>query len=225
MAKKLQNITKKGLLGVKLGMTQVWDEKGFFVPVSVVKVDKNVVTNIKNVEKDGYSAVQLGFGEIDPKKVSKPLKGQFDKIKVTPRRYLSEYRTESVEDLKIGAEVGVEIFEAGTKIDVSGTTKGHGFAGVMKRHGFHGVSSSHGAHINHRKPGSIGACATPARVFAGLRMAGRMGGVKQTTLNLKLQAIDEEKNYLLIKGAIPGSKGGLVLVTSGRTAEKKKGKN
>ncbi|MCH6469307.1 50S ribosomal protein L3 [Sinomonas terrae] len=207
----------KGLLGTKLGMTQVWDENNNVIPVTVVKADTNVVTQLRNAETDGYTAVQIGYGQIDPRKVTKPLAGHFEKAGVTPRRHLVEVRTADAEAYSLGQELSVEQFAAGQKIDVVGTTKGKGFAGVMKRHGFAGVSASHGAHKNHRKPGSIGACATPGRVFKGLRMAGRMGNERQTTLNLTVHAVDAEKSLLLIKGALPGARGSVVLV---RTAVK-----
>jgi large subunit ribosomal protein L3 len=207
----------KGVLGEKLGMTQVWDADNRLVPVTVIKADPNVVTQVRNAETDGYDAVQIAFGAIDPRKVTKPLKGHFEKAGVTPRRHLVELRTSDAGDYELGQEVTVETFEGGQTVDVTGTTKGKGFAGVMKRHGFAGVSASHGAHRNHRKPGSIGGCATPGRVFKGLRMAGRMGGVRQTTSNLTIHAVDADKGLLLIKGAVPGPRGGVVLV---RTAAK-----
>jgi large subunit ribosomal protein L3 len=207
--------TPTALLGAKLGMTQVWDEAGRLVPVTVVQVGTNVVTQVRTAQADGYDAVQLGFGAIDPRKVTKPLKGHFEKAGVTPRRHLVEVRGAS--ELTPGQELTAEVFDAGQRVDVVGTTKGKGTAGVMKRHGFAGVSASHGAHRNHRKPGSIGACATPSRVFKGVRMAGRMGHVRQTTQNLTVHAVDAEKGLLLVKGAVPGPKGGIVLV---RTAVK-----
>ena len=202
----------KGILGEKLGMTQVWDENNRVVPVTVVKAGPNVVTQVKTPEQDGYSAVQIAFGAIDPRKVNKPAAGHFAKAGVTPRRHLVELRTSDASEYTLGQELGVDTFEAGQEVDVVGTTKGKGFAGVMKRHGFAGVSASHGAHRNHRKPGSIGGCATPGRVFKGMRMAGRMGVARQTTQNLTIHAIDTENGILLIKGAVPGPKGGLVLV-------------
>jgi large subunit ribosomal protein L3 len=193
-------------------MTQVWDENNRVVPVTVVKAGPCVVTQVKNPEQDGYSSVQIAFGAIDPRKVNKPASGHFAKAGVTPRRHLVELRTDDASEYSVGQELAVDTFEEGQTIDVVGTTKGKGYAGVMKRHGFHGVSSSHGAHKNHRKPGSIGGCATPGRVFKGMRMAGRMGSNKQTTQNLTIHAIDAENGIILIKGAIPGPKGGLVLV-------------
>ncbi|CAB4881756.1 unannotated protein [freshwater metagenome] len=202
----------KGVLGTKLGMTQVWDENNKIVPVTVIAAGPCVVTQVRNPETDGYSAVQLAFGAIDPRKVNKPAAGHFAKAGVTPRRHLVEIRTDDAAEYELGQEITAEVFEAGQAVDVTGTTKGKGYAGVMKRHGFAGVSSSHGAHKNHRKPGSIGACATPGRVFRGMRMAGRMGGDRQTTQGLTVHSIDAEKGLVLVKGAIPGPKGGLVLI-------------
>jgi len=207
----------KGLLGEKLGMTQVWDDANRVIPVTVVKAGPCVVTQVRTPEVDGYEAVQIAYGSIDPRKVTKPQGGHFAKAGVTPRRHLVEIRTEDAPSYTLGQELSAELFEAGQTIDVVGTTKGKGFAGVMKRHGFHGVGASHGAHRNHRKPGSIGACATPGRVFKGVRMAGRMGGVRQTTQGLTVHAVDAEQGLILIKGAVPGPKGGLVFV---RTAAK-----
>lgn len=202
----------KGLLGEKLGMTQVWDENNRVVPVTVVKAGPCVVTQVKTPELDGYSSVQIAFGAIDPRKVNKPASGHFAKAGVTPRRHLVELRTSDASEYTLGQELAVDTFEVGQSIDVVGTTKGKGYAGVMKRHGFHGVGASHGAHKNHRKPGSIGGCATPGRVFKGMRMAGRMGVDRQTTQNLTIHSIDAENGIILIKGAVPGPKGGIVLV-------------
>jgi large subunit ribosomal protein L3 len=201
-----------GVLGEKLGMTQVWDENNRIVPVTVVKAGPCVVTQVRTPEADGYDAVQIGFGAIDPRKVNKPEQGHFAKAGVTPRRYLVELRTPDASEYTLGQELTAETFEAGQSVDVTGTTKGKGYAGVMKRHGFKGMGASHGAHRNHRKPGSIGACATPGRVFKGVRMAGRMGGVRQTTQSLKVHAVDAENGLLLIVGAVPGPKGSVVLV-------------
>jgi len=205
------------LLGRKLGMTQLWDEAGRLVPVTVVEVGTNVVTQVRSAEADGYAAVQLAFGQIDPRKVTKPLKGHFEKAGVTPRRHVAEIRTPNAAEFTLGQELDVTVFEAGQLVDVIGTTKGKGTAGVMKRHGFAGVSASHGAHRNHRKPGSIGGASTPSRVFKGLRMAGRMGVARQTTQNLTVHAVDAERGLLLVKGAVPGPKNGVVVV---RTAVK-----
>ena len=203
---------KKGLLGEKLGMTQVWDEQNRVVPVTVVKAGPNVVTQVRTPEVDGYSAVQLAFGQVDPRKVTQPMLGHFAKAGVTPRRHVLELRYDNASEYTLGQELGADTFAAGTIVDVTGVTKGKGFAGTMKRHGFSGVSASHGAHRNHRKPGSIGACATPGRVFRGLRMAGRMGGVKVTTQNLKVHAVDADKGLLLVRGSIPGPVGAIVLI-------------
>lgn len=205
-------INKKGLLGEKLGMTQVWDEQNNIVPVTVVKAGPCVVTQLRTPEVDGYNAVQLAFGQIDPRKVSQPMLGHFTKAGVTPRRHLVELRFDETPSYEIGQELGPDTFAAGANIDVTGVTKGKGFAGTMKRHGFSGVSSSHGAHRNHRKPGSIGACATPGRVFKGVRMSGRMGGVTKTLQNLSVHSVDTEKGLILVKGAIPGPKGAIVLI-------------
>ncbi len=202
----------KGVLGTKLGMTQVWDEQGKLVPVTVIEVSPNVVTQVRTPEKDGYSAVQISAGQIDPRKVTKPLEGHFDAAGVTPRRHVTEIRTADAADYSLGQELTAEVFDAGQLVDVVGTSKGKGTAGVMKRHNFKGMGASHGAHRNHRKPGSIGASATPSRVFKGMRMAGRMGGERVTVLNLTVHAIDADKGLLLIKGAVPGARGRLVYV-------------
>ncbi|WP_055585140.1 50S ribosomal protein L3 [Streptacidiphilus griseoplanus] len=207
----------KGILGEKLGMTQVWDENNRIVPVTVVKAGPNVVTQVHTADTTGYDSVQIGFGEIDPRKVNKPLQGHFAKAGVTPRRHLVELRTADASEYTLGQEITAEVFEAGVKVDVTGTSKGKGTAGVMKRHGFKGLGAGHGTQRKHRSPGSIGGCATPGRVFKGLRMAGRMGNERVTTQNLTVHAVDAEKGLLLIKGAIPGPNGGLVLV---RTAAK-----
>jgi len=202
----------KGILGTKLGMTQVFDEQNRIVPVTVIKAGPNVVTQIRNEENDGYQAVQLAFGAIDPRKVNKPRTGHFEKAGVTPRRFLAELRTTDAASYEVGQEITAEVFEAGQVIDVTGTSKGKGTAGVMKRHGFSGLGASHGTQRKHRSPGSIGGCATPGRVFKGLRMAGRMGHVKVTTQNLTVHRVDAEDGLILIKGAIPGPKGGLVFL-------------
>jgi len=208
----------KGLLGTKLGMTQVWDENNLVVPVTVVAAGTNVVTQVRLPETDGYNAVQVGFGEIEGRKVTKPQAGHFAKAGTTARRHLVEIRTAGAGDYTVGQELGVDTFAAGDVVDVTGTSKGKGFAGTMKRHGFSGVGASHGAHRNHRKPGAIGACATPGRVFKGVRMAGRMGRDTVTVQNLTVHAVDAEKGLILLKGAVPGPKGGLLVL---RTAVKK----
>lgn len=204
--------TSKGLLGKKLGMTQVWDEANKLIPVTVIEISPNVVTQLRTPEVDGYSAVQIAYGQIDPRKVNKPKTGHFDKAGVTPRRHVTEVRTADAAEYTLGQEIAVDIFEAGQKVDVVGTSKGKGFAGVMKRHNFKGVSSSHGSHRNHRKPGSIGASSTPSRVFKGMRMAGRMGGERVTAMNLKVHAVDLDKGLILVKGAVPGARGRIVFV-------------
>ncbi len=203
----------KGMLGTKLGMTQVWNENGKLVPVTVIELAPNVVTQIRTPEKDGYNAVQIAYGQIDPRKVNKPLTAHFEAAGVTPRRHVTEIRTADAGEYSLGQELTVDgTFEAGQLVDVVGTSKGKGTAGVMKRHNFKGVSASHGSHRNHRKPGSIGASSTPSRVFKGMRMAGRMGGERVTVLNLTVHAIDIEKGLLLVKGAVPGARGRIVYV-------------
>lgn len=206
----------KGVLGKKLGMTQVWDDKNNVVPVTVIEVSPNVVTQIRTTGTDGYDAIQIAAGAIDPRKVTKPLRGHFEKAGVTPRRHIAEIRTPDASNYEVGQELTAEAFEAGAVVDVVGTSKGKGTAGVMKRHNFKGVSASHGAHRNHRKPGSIGASATPSRVFKGMRMAGRMGNERVTVMNLSVVRVDAERNLLLIKGAVPGPKGRLVFVRNAR---------
>jgi len=211
----------QGVLGEKLGMTQVFDANNRIVPVTVVKAGPCVVTQIRTVENDGYSAVQIAYGAIDPRKVNKPEAGHFAKAGVPPRRYTLEIRTADASSYTLGQEITAEVFtpegEKPLKVDVVATSKGKGYAGVMKRHNFRGLGAGHGVQRKHRSPGSIGACATPARVFKGTRMAGRHGNAKTTTQNLTVHAIDAEKGLLLIKGAVPGPAGGLVLV---RTAVK-----
>ena len=206
----------KGILGAKLGMTQVWDNNKV-VPVTVVQAGPCVVSQVRTPDKDGYSAVQLAFGQIDPRKVNKPLKGHFARADVSPRRHPVELRTSDASEYTLGQEITAEVFEFGVKVDVTGNSKGKGFAGVMKRHNFKGLGAGHGVQRKHRSPGSIGGCATPGRVFKGMRMAGRMGNERVTTQNLTVHAVDAEKGLLLIKGAVPGPNGGLVLV---RTAAK-----
>ncbi|PWG60173.1 50S ribosomal protein L3 [Bifidobacterium catulorum] len=213
----MSNNIKNALLGKKLGMSQVWDENGFFVPVTLVDVSTNVVTAVKTEETDGYKAVQIGYGQIDPTKVTKPLAGHFAKAGVTPRRHLVEFRTDEAESYEPGQELSAEVFAEGSKVDVTGTTKGKGFAGTIKRWGFKSYRRTHGSHKNERRPGSVGACATPGRILKGKRMAGRMGHVTNTTLNLTVVSNDVENGVIAIKGAIPGPKGAIVVV---RTAVK-----
>ena len=209
-----QRADRKALLGKKLGMSQVWDENGFFVPVTLVDVSTNVVTAVKTDETDGYTAVQIGYGQIDPTKVTKPLAGHFAKAGVTPRRHLVEVREDNAAEYEVGQELTAEVFAEGAVVDVTGTTKGKGFAGTIKRWGFKSYRRTHGSHKNERRPGSVGACATPSRILKGKRMAGRMGHVTSTVQNLTIVSADVENGILAIKGAIPGPKGGIVLVRS-----------
>ncbi len=208
----------KGVLGTKLGMTQLWDENNKVVPVTVIQTGPCVVTQVCTPEKDGYSAVQLGLGAIRPKSVTKPSAGHFEKAGVTPRRFLAEIRTSGASEYTLGQEVGADTFAATDVVDVSGITKGHGTAGVVKRHGFKGLRATHGVHRKHRSPGSIGGCSTPSKVFKGMRMAGRMGVEGHTVQNLTVHSVDTERNLILVRGAIPGPKGALVVV---RSASKK----
>jgi large subunit ribosomal protein L3 len=208
----------KGILGTKLGMTQVFDDSGQVTPVTVVKAGPCVVTAVRTPDRDGYSAIQFGFGEIDPRKVTKPVAGLFAGAGVTPRRYLAELRTDDASEYQVGQEVTAELFEAGQLVDATGTSKGKGTAGVMKRHGFKGLSSSHGTQRKHRSPGSIGGCATPGRVFKGMRMAGRMGATRTTVQSLTVHSVDTGRGLLLLKGAVPGATGGLIMVRSAAKA-------
>src|ERR1700731_1079697 len=208
-----------GILGTKLGMTQVFDETGQVVPVTVVQAGPCVVTAVRTPDNDGYSAVQIGFGEINPRKVTKPVAGLFDKAGVTPRRYVAEIRTEGASEYTLGQEITATLFEKGQRVDVTGKSKGKGTAGVMKRHGFKGLSASHGTQRKHRSPGSIGACATPGRAFRVARMTGRMGGGRTTVQSLTVPSVDAERGLLLIKGAIPGPSGRLALVRSAARKE------
>ena len=202
----------KGILGTKLGMTQIFDEENRVIPVTVVEAGPCVVTQIRTKETDGYNAIQIAYGEIDPRKANKPVAGHFKKAGVTPRRHVTEIRMDDVSGYELGQDITVEIFDGVTFVDVTGTSKGKGFAGGMKRHGFAGQGAAHGNQAAHRRPGGIGAAATPGRIFKGKRMAGRMGTDRVTTQNLKVQKIDADANLLLIKGAIPGNRGGIVTV-------------
>ena len=202
----------KGLLGKKLGMTQIFDENNHVVPVTVVEAGPCVITQIRTQETDGYTAIQIAYGDIDPRKVKKPQAGHFNKAGVTPRRHVAEIRMDDVSGYELGQEITANIFDGIMFVDVTGITKGKGFAGGMKRHGFAGQGAGHGNQASHRRVGGIGACATPGRVFKGKRMAGRMGQDRVTTQNLKIQKIDADANLILIKGAIPGNRGGIVTV-------------
>lgn len=202
----------KGILGTKLGMTQVFDDQNRVVPVTVVEAGPCVVTQIRTTETDGYNAIQIAYGEIDPRKVNKPQAGHYKKAGVTPRRHVTEIRMDDVSGYEVGQDVTVEIFNGVEFVDVTGITKGKGFAGGMKRHGFAGQGAAHGNQAAHRRVGGIGGAATPGRVFKGKRMAGRMGSDRVTTQNLKIQKVDADANLLLIKGAIPGNRGGIVTV-------------
>jgi large subunit ribosomal protein L3 len=205
-------MAQKAIVGRKLGMTQVWDDQNRVVPVTVVKVAPCRVVQIKTPETDGYSAVQVTFGQKDPNKLNMPEAGHFEKAGVQPGNKLVELRLDDVSGFTIGQELTAEILQAGDFIDVTGISKGKGFAGGMKRHNFSGQGASHGNHKHHRAPGSIGQCATPARVFKGLRMAGRMGATKVTTLNLQVVKSDAEQEIVLVRGAIPGPNGGTVVI-------------
>ncbi|BDR55156.1 50S ribosomal protein L3 [Bombiscardovia apis] len=212
MTREQKNTT--ALLGRKLGMSQVWDENGFFVPVTLVDVSTNVVTAVKTEDTDGYKAVQIGYGQIDPTKVTKPLAGHFAKAGVTPRRHLVEVRTEDADKYEPGQELAVDLLPEGSEVDVTGTTKGKGFAGTIKRWGFKSYRRTHGSHKNERRPGSVGACATPSRILKGKRMAGRMGHDTSTVQNLTIVSADTENGIIAVKGAIPGPRGSIVVVRS-----------
>jgi large subunit ribosomal protein L3 len=205
-------MANKALVGEKVGMTQVWDDEHRVVPVTVVRVAPIRVVQIKTPERDGYSALQVTFGTADTRKLTKPKAGHFAKAGVGAGVKLVELRLDDVSEYEVGQEITVDLLSAGELIDVTAVSRGKGFAGTMKRHNFSGQKATHGTHRVHRKPGSVGACATPARVFKGTRMAGRMGGEKVTTLNLEVVQADPETNLLLVRGAVPGPKGGLVIV-------------
>ncbi|GHD23554.1 50S ribosomal protein L3 [Nocardiopsis kunsanensis] len=210
----------KGVLGEKLGMTQVFDDEGKIVPVTVLKAGPCVVSRIRTPDTDGYSAIQLGYGQINPRKVNKPLGDYLRRHDLTPRRHYVEVRTPDASEYQLGEEIDASVFEDGQSVDVTGKTKGKGFAGVMKRHGFGGMGASHGTHRTHRTPGAIGGAATPGRVFKGTRMAGRMGNVRKTVQNLTVHSVEAEKGLILVKGAVPGPNGGLVLVRTGVKGDK-----
>lgn len=205
-------MANKAVVGEKVGMTQVWDDANRVVPVTVLHVAPMRVVQIKTVERDGYNALQVTFGEKDARKLNNPDRGHFEKAGVTAGKRVLELRLDNVDEFEVGQEIKVDTLAAGEFVDVTAVSKGKGFAGTMKRHNFSGQRASHGAHRVHRAPGSIGACATPARVFKGTRMAGRMGAEKVTTLNLRVVSADPEKNLLLVRGAVPGPKGGIVVI-------------
>lgn len=212
----------KNILGKKVGMTQIFDEDGQVVPVTLIEAGPCYVVQKKTPEKDGYNAVQLGFGEVKEKKLNQPELGHLKKADVPPLRYLREFRVSDHEGLEVGQVIKADIFEVGDLVDVAGTSKGKGFAGVVKRHSFAGGVKTHGQSDRHRAPGSIGAGTTPGRVFKGSRMAGRMGGDRVTISNLEVMVVDPERNLLAVKGSIPGAKNGLVLVKEARKAKTKK---
>ena len=210
-------MTARAIVGEKVGMTQVWDDQNRLVPVTVLKVTPARVVQVKTPDSDGYSAVQVTYGLQKPSRVNKPESGHFAKAGVDPGKKVLELRLDDVSAYSVGDTIAVDVFEAGAKVDVTSVSKGKGFAGTMKRHNFSGQGASHGNHKHHRAPGSIGACATPARVFPGTRMSGRMGGDRTTTLNLTVVQADVERDLLLIKGAVPGARGSTVVI---RTAVK-----
>jgi large subunit ribosomal protein L3 len=207
----------KGIIGEKLGMTQVWDDQNQVVPVTVIQAGPCVVTQVRTPATDGYSAVQLAYGQIDPRRVNKPDAGHFKKAGVTPRKHVAEIRTTDAVDYTVGQELGPDVFEAGQLVDVTATSRGKGFAGAMKRHGFHGLRASHGVERKHRSTGSVSAGTTPGRTFPGKKMPGRMGGERVTTQNLTVHKVDPSQNLLFIQGSVPGPVGALVIV---RTAAK-----
>ncbi len=202
----------KGILGRKLGMTQVWDEENRVVPVTVLEAGPCRVVQLKTPERDGYSAVQLAFGDVKDTRLTQPELGHLSVAGVPPSRYLAELRVDDVSEFEVGQTIAADVFEAGELVDISGVSKGKGFSGVMTRHNFKGQPATHGAHKIHRAPGAVGACATPARVFKGTRMAGRHGNRKVTTLNLEVVRGDAERNLLLVKGSVPGPRGSVVFV-------------
>ena len=205
-------MASKGILGRKLGMTQVWDAENRIVPVTVIQAGPCRVTQLKTPERDGYSAVQLAYGEAKERRLTRPELGHLKAVDAPPMRHLVELRVDDLSGFEIGQVVMADIFETGERVDVSGISKGQGFSGVMKRHNFKGQGASHGNHKKHRSPGAIGACATPARVFKGMKMAGQTGNMRVTTLNLVVVEGDAERNLLLVRGSIPGPAGGLVFV-------------
>ena len=210
---------RKGIIGKKIGMTQIFDEKGNVVPVTVIEATPNVVAQVKTVETDGYNSIQLGYGEVKDKHINKPEKGHFTKAGLAAKKHLREFRVEDVENYKVGDEVKADIFEAGEKIDVQGTTKGKGFQGVIKRHGQHRGPMGHGS-MYHRRPGSMGSTSTPGRVFKGKKLPGHMGRVTVTIQNLDVVRVDMDKNVILVKGSVPGAKGAILKIKSAVKASK-----
>jgi large subunit ribosomal protein L3 len=210
----------KALVGEKVGMTQVWDDENRVVPVTVLKVAPVRVVQVKTSERDGYTAVQVTYGQKDPKKLTQPERGHFAKAGVQPGRRLLELRLESVDGLEVGQELTAQTFEKGEKVDVTAISRGKGWAGAMKRHNFKGQGASHGNHKMHRSPGAVGSCSFPGRVFKGMKMAGRMGNEQVTTLNLEVVAADPERELLLVKGSVPGARGGVVVVRDAVKAKK-----
>ena len=204
---------KKGIIGRKIGMTQIFDEKGNVIPVTVIEAGPCVVAQVKTVETDGYNAVQLGFGDVKDKHINKPEAGHFAKAKLANKKHLREFRLDSIEGIKVGDEVKADVFEAGEKIDVQGTSKGKGFQGVIKRHGQHRGPMGHGS-MYHRRPGSMGSTSTPGRVFKGKKLPGHMGVQKITIQNLEIIKVDMDKNVLLVKGSVPGPKGAILKIKS-----------
>src|SRR5215216_5860466 len=205
-------MASKGILGRKLGMTQVWDAENRVVPVTVIQAGPCRVVQLKTPERDGYAAVQLAFGDTKPARLTKPELGHLTAADAAPAKHLAELRVDDLSGFEVGQVLAADVFAAGERVDVTGISKGKGFTGVMKRHNFHGQGASHGNHKKHRSPGAIGACATPSRVFKGTRMAGQMGNQRVTTLNLEVVSADVERDLLLVKGAIPGPRGGVVIV-------------
>ena len=209
----------KAIVGEKIGMTQVWDDENRVVPVTVLRVKPCRVVKVKTDERDGYTALQVTFGTKKASKITKPKLGQFEKAGVEPGPRLVELRLDDVSEYSVGQELKADLLSNGDKVDVTAVSKGKGFAGAMKRHGFGGMPASHGTHRTHRAPGSVGACATPSRVFKGQRMAGRMGGEKVTTLNLLVVTADADRDIVLVRGSVPGPKGGLVLIRNAVKAD------
>ena len=210
---------KKGIIGKKIGMTQIFDEKGNVIPVTVIETEGNIVAQVKTVETDGYNAIQLGFGDVKESKINKPEKGHFAKSKLTPKKHLREFRLDSVENINVGDELKADTFTAGDQLDIQGTSKGKGFQGVIKRHGQSRGPMGHGS-MYHRRPGSMGSTSTPGRVFKGKKLPGHMGKVTITIQNLDVVRVDMDKNVILLKGSVPGAKGSILKIKSAVKATK-----